>query len=370
MHRRLSPLLLLIAATLLLSACATQPVLVPESPNDSFSTQPEGSIPSNQPAEFNPQADPVLGTVTLGGENKVWLDPTLVSMLSGVSQGPRIDASQLSEDCAGIIPVRPDVVLDWTRDDYVESLRIFFLSAGDPTMVVVTPNGDLLCSDDLNSLVLDPYIELQDPIEGKYAIFMGGYEENAVEPGFLVFSTQELSPANLDVARLLPQQSNRAAFGVPLPSRVLEAETAPQSRSAIAIIDAELTPFRQEMAGGGELPAFDIDLNNELCTGYVDAAPSFRFNWTGTSEDLILFFESEQDSTLVVMSPDGSFECSDDHEGADNLNPAVNLDPIPGIYSVWIGNYAPGIAADGTLTIATTPGLEPEVLTGEMITSQ
>lgn len=312
-------------------------------------------------AVFDASADPIFATVSLGGGEHVWLDPSLVSVRSGVVQGPGVDASTLGENCTGNIPAHPDVVMNWTPDEGVETLRIFFLSLGDPTMVVVAPDGEVFCNDDFNPLVLDPHIEIEAPVEGRYAIFMGGFEDDAVEPGFLVFTSHDLSPATLDVAQLMPRKIDPSVVGESMPASVLETDVA-----ATIDISASDLPYAQDMTGGGELEAFNIELDNHLCTGFVHAMPTFSFSWSGEAEELSVFFESEKDTTLVVQAPDGAFVCDDDIHGAHNLNPALMFIPIEGTYYVWVGSFAPSIDVDGKLTIAVGK-VEPAVLTADMI---
>ncbi len=314
-------------------------------------------------AEFMPDADPTVATITLGGTDNYWLDPTLVSVVGGVIDGPSVDASQLGEDCRGVIPPQPDVVLAWTEDETVDSLRIFFLSTGDPTMTVVTPAGDILCNDDMNPLIPDPFIEIEKPAEGRYAIFMGSYENDAVEPGFLVFSSLDFTPATLDLGELLPREVNPDLLGEPMGLDVLNLDAAPSTEPPAEPLSAENTPVTQEMVGGGDLEAFNIEFGNPRCTGFIDATPTYAFDWTGDAETLRIFFEGEQDATLIVRTPADAYECNDDADGANNLNPLLDLDPMDGAYSVWIGGYAPSTAITGTLTIAGSADIQPEALT-------
>ena len=224
-------------------------------------------------------------------------------------------------------------------------------------MVVVTPSGDVLCSDDLNPRVLDPYLEIPNPPAGRYAVFVGSFENDATEPGFLVFTGHDLNPATLDVAQLVPREIDPAALGEPMAVDVLDTSGTP------AEVGAADTPLRQEMVGGGDLEAFNIELDNHLCTGFISAAPTFSFEWSGEAEKLVLFFEADVDSTLVVRTPAGAYACDDDVHGALNLNPALELDPVAGTYHVWVGSFAADTPVNGTLTLAGAPGLEPEPLT-------
>jgi hypothetical protein len=302
-------------------------------------------------------AEALFATLNLGGTDSLWLDPTMVSVLSGAVNGPAADASLLGAECAGTIPAQPDVVLNWTADEAVESLRFFFLSAGDPTMLIVTPDGEYLCNDDVNPLLLDPMIEVENPAEGRYAIFMGAFENDAVLPGFLTITSQDYTPANLNLGDLLQREVDPAAAGESLAPDVLGTDAA--TSAAVAAAD---TPIAQELVGGGATGAFNIEVGNPLCTGFIAADPTFSFEWTGQADTLRIFFEADNDSTLMVKTPQDRFECNDDAGGANNLNPLLDLTPVDGTYTVWVGSFSPTEAVTGTLTIAGDLTIEPDAL--------
>lgn len=307
---------------------------------------------------FTPEADPSTASVHLGGAAS--LDPMLVSVLSGVVAGQGVDARALGNGCTGVIAPQPDVVLNWAGDDTVETLRILLLSTGDPSLVVVTPAGDVLCNDDFNPLMLDSYLEIPTPAAGRYAIFVGSFEPEAHFPALLAMTTLDYNPATLDLAQLLPRQVDPAAAVTErLPASVLHlAATAPATE-----LEPGFAIYTQPLTGGGSLGAFNIELNNRHCTGFVDAVPTLTFIWSGEAQPLRIFFESDQDSTLVVAAPDGSFLCNDDFAGASNLNPLVEIAMQSGPYAIYIGSFAPAMSVTGTLTITEETTTEPAVLT-------
>ena len=69
--------------------------------------------------------------------------------------------------------------------------------------------------------------------------------------------------------------------------------------------------------------------------------PDLRLNWSGTSERLSIFFtpdEGQDDTSLVVNLPDGSWICDDD--SGSLLAPLIVFDrPSQGQYDVWVGSY-------------------------------
>jgi heat shock protein HslJ len=317
--------------------------------------------------EFSPDADPIFGTLSMGSENNLYIDPLLVSVNSGLVEGYGVDATTLGPGCSGTIPSRPDVVFDWQEQIGIDQLRVFFLSVGDPTMVLVTPSGEVLCNDDFNPLMLDPYIEIKDPQPGRYAAFIGNFEQDMLEPGFLVVTTQDLNPVTMDIAQMLPRNVDPRANNEALSLDVLEID----SDAAVIPPNGSLNPsalvYKQELTGGGEIGAFNIEHENQLCTGFISAAPTFRFDWSGDLEQLVLFFESNVDTTLQILAPDGTYHCDDDFQGSENLNPWVSLAPIVGTYNVWIGSFSPDVLADGVLTISGEAGAVPTSLTSKDI---
>lgn len=328
----------------------------------------EGPRPIELGADFRPDDEPNLAIITLGGTDDIWLNPTMVTVLSGILEGEGVAAERLDPSCpGGIIPARPDVVLNWKEDASVDLLRIFFISTGDPTLVVVTPDGSLLCNDDLNPLMLDPFVAIPNPQSGRYAIYVGSYEGNAHVPGFLVFTSLNLNPATLDLAQLLPRDVNPDAVGEIIPESALLLSHEPSAGSGEATLADGFGSLNQAMTGGGSLSLFNVELNNQLCTGFVDPIPTFKFSWAGSAERLHIFYEGSNDSTLAVRTPDGTYACNDDFQGSRNVNPRVEIVPKPGEYTIYVGSFSPSETVSGTLTITEDVTAEPTVLTSDML---
>jgi len=312
-------------------------------------------------------AEPFSGELFLGGGEERWLDPTLISALGGASEGPGINAGDLGPACNVFIPFRPDVVVNWEGQENVENLKFFFLSMGDPSMVLVTPSGEVLCNDDLNPLVLDPYIEIKDPEPGRYVVFMGNYENDAIYPGFLVVTSQDINPATMDLAQLFPRQVDPRGVPQTISTDVLDLENPDVAAPQGGQLSSADMPFTIDLTAGGEIGAFNLDQPNQLCTGFISAAPSFKFEWKGEPEPLVMFFESNVDTTLQVLGPDGTFLCDDDFNGSENINPGLALTPENGAYSVWVGSFSPDVQAEGKLTVTNDANATPVPLTSKDI---
>jgi heat shock protein HslJ len=307
--------------------------------------------------------EPFSGTLYVGGGPSRWLDPTLISTLGGTAEGSGVDASPLGESCKFFVPERPDVLIEWEEPVEADTLRVFFLSMGDPSLMLVTPDGQVMCSDDLNPLVLDPYLEIPNPEPGQYAAFMGAYEGEAVYPGFLVVTTHDINPATMDLARLFPREVDPRGVPEVLPLDRLELDSPDVFKPEGGKLAEENLPFTGGFSAGGDLGAFNLDQPNPLCTGFIDPAPTFSFEWVGGATPLVMYYESETDTTLQVLTPDGSFLCDDDIQGSANINPGLTFTPQNGVYHVWVGSFSPEVMASGALTITDDPAAEPAVLT-------
>jgi len=139
--------------------------------------------------ELNPGGTPTYGGGTI--EAGFLPDPFVVTLLSG---GP-LDAVALSlgSDCTGYINDVPDYRMTWAGQ--AAMLRLFFVSEGDTTLVIRAPGGKYACNDDFDGL--NPLVQLSNPDDGVYDIWVGSYEADAYLPGYLMLSQNESSPANI-----------------------------------------------------------------------------------------------------------------------------------------------------------------------------
>ncbi len=112
------------------------------------------------------------------------LDPTFMS----VNGGGEVDASLLGPDCKGYINRNPVVTVNWSGE--ADLLRAFFYSDSDSTLVVLTPDGKLICNDNANEQLLDPVLDIKNPVPGKYRIWVGSAADRQRIPGVLVLTTQ------------------------------------------------------------------------------------------------------------------------------------------------------------------------------------
>ncbi|HSN78543.1 MAG TPA: copper resistance protein NlpE N-terminal domain-containing protein [Anaerolineae bacterium] len=298
--------------------------------------------------------------VTVDLEAGFPLDPTFVS----VQAGGEVDASLLSGQCAGFINQQPVVTVNWSGSaPFVET---FFISDSDPTLVVLTPDGQLLCNDDANPDVLDPVIEISEPVTGTYRIWVGSYAKNQLIPGVLVLTTRpEVNIGTFNLGGLIQRPLVPEVQPKPKTAGTRDAATAAireLQAEAVAVTGAD--PVNASLTVSGTIPLFELDLPNPLCNGLVSGVPDFVFDWTGEGQQFAVFFEGDNDATLLVLSEDGEqLTCGDDVEPGANLNPLVVVaEPKPGLYGVWVGRLDPSQPVAGILTITTVADAAPKTL--------
>lgn len=117
-------------------------------------------------------------------------DPFIVTAIAGGG----IDASEVAElpsECAGFIARVPDVRVNWTTGDSVSSLRVFFVSEEDTTLVVQTPSGEYLCNDDANiegAEAFSPAVDILETEDGVYNIWVGTFNADENAPGYVMLT--------------------------------------------------------------------------------------------------------------------------------------------------------------------------------------
>jgi putative hemolysin len=285
------------------------------------------------------------------------LDPTFVS----VNAGGQVDASVLIADCEGFINTEPVVTVEWSGT--APFVKAFFVSDDDPTMVVGTPDGRLLCNDDANDQLLDPRIRIDDPITGTYKIWLGSYARNQLIPGVLVLTTKEdVTLASFDLGSFIKRP--------PLPETAVEptavASPTVPSTATLKIAVPELTtagPITVSLVASGTIPVFQMNLEDPTCNGLVTGVPDYVFSWSGDPGQVRVFFEGDADATLLVYGgADKALACADDH-ATGNANPSVAFEnAAQGLYGVWVGRLDPSKPVQGVLTITTDPDAAPVIL--------
>jgi len=256
-------------------------------------------------AAQNPDAAGAYGEIQLSGG--FMLDPHTVRL----DAGGDFDAEGLGNNCVGYINANaPDFVLNFR--DPQQPLNIYVMSDADTTLVVRNPTGTWFCDDDTEGF--NPMVRLVKPAAGRYAIWVG------------TFSSGQFAAADLYISELDPiwQTTSRDPSPDNLPSYGT-FEIVPGFQPDPMIMDLQ--------AGGPD----DAAQGSTGCTGYINAEhPDFWLQLPRRLPELHVAAISDEDTTLIIATPDGSWLCNDDTHG---LNPAVTLDGGAGRYAVWVGTY-------------------------------
>lgn len=159
---------------------------------------------------------------------------------------------------------------------------------------------------------------------------------------------------------LLPRTLLTAATGALL---VALALPAPDLRAQAADLNVDGDPFFETLSlttgfsgdprtitlrAGGGVSARGLGPG---CVGNIGSRPDVRLDYeAGSLFPLNIYAESDDaDLTLVILRPDGTWICNDDHEG---LNPAVLMEsPQSGRYDIWVGVFS-GNTAPASLHIS------------------
>lgn len=314
-----------------------------------------------QAAVPQPDALPTAGrvTFTLGTP-----DPYLVSVTYGGG-----GLASFGADCPGQYPAVPSFVVEYQGG---LPLVFFTFSDGDTTLAVATPDNTVICNDDAEN-TRDAAVLVNLPTAGRYAVFVGGYNESTPRTAFLVVSTQALGPALFSPAVLVA----RSVMGMPLVAQVAGVEAALPPVALPAMLDfaapalvaspLALTPGQFSRGGvsvsipvaGGPIDMSGLpDLNAQGCVGHVTLMPTFEFDLTAPLPAIGIRAQADADSTILVADPNGGVYCNDDDLAAATTNPRIFLvNPVPGRYVVYLGSYAAGgLLTDSTISVTDEMG--------------
>jgi hypothetical protein len=92
-----------------------------------------------------------------------------------VEGGGSVQVETVAAGCAGFTGQAPDYVVDYAAGFF--PLFISATSAADTTLVVGLPDGTFVCNDDRAADDLDPQLRIDGPASGRYAIWVGTFNE-------------------------------------------------------------------------------------------------------------------------------------------------------------------------------------------------
>ena len=191
----------------------------------------------------------------------------------------------------------------------------------DLTLTLRTPSGGWLCSDDADGL--NPGIQIDAPEPGRYLVWLGAFAELGDEvAAALAVTAGELVVSRPSSGAHALRQSGGDYAGTEV--RAGAAVVALDWRGATAETAAV-------QAGGPVLNP----VRGAVCGGFVSERPTAEVQASG-GHALSFAARADEDLTLTVRAPDGTWTCGDDADGTD---PRVEVDGGEGVYSVWVGTY-------------------------------
>ncbi len=207
-------------------------------------------------------------------------------------------------------------------------------------MVVAGPDGGWYCNDDASDQ--NPAVQLSDPAEGDYAIWVGTHAVGATAPARLYVSAYGTGTLYL------------AFIALNTPPSTPDHTLPPTYGEATLAAGFSPNPYVVDVHSGGPLNPGALA---EACDGFIANAPVFGLNYTAGTAPLTIAARSAYDTTLVIRDPDGNWICDDDTGG--NLNPLQRSpNPISGRYDIWVGTYGDTVEQEAQLIITENPGLE------------
>lgn len=182
----------------------------------------------------------------------------------------------------------------------------------DLTVAVRTPAGEWICVDDADEL--NPVVEI-DAVVGEYDVWVGAYSEGLDESYELTVRRGQADLGDIAPAGPAPIATEQGSYG----GFRLLADTGHGSLSGTA---------------GGTRQASEISPG---CSGFISMTPDHVLELDAELQ-LRLRVESREDTTLVLQGPEGMTRCNDD---TDSWNPALRETLPAGVWSVYVGTYAP-----------------------------
>lgn len=295
------------------------------------------------------------------------LDPFIVSVNGG---GP-VDAATLDPSCVGHISQQPVLSLHWHgKADFA---RIFYFSDHDPSLVIMKPDGSVVCNAQAIPQIADPSIDVDAPAEGTYHIWVGNQDEDGLIPGILVLTTKKAFDAGtFQLQGLIKRPALAQAAG-----DVMDAlPEGPQLESLLAGLlkaksdlptIADGVDLTATVAVTGEIPGFVWPTAEgsplAVCSGLTAGVSRLSFAVGDDAPAFRILFDSTGDTSLIVFTPDGTALCQDESDNGANRNPVLDVEnPAPGNYAVLVGRLVDTDTVTGTLTVTTDLSRTPSLL--------
>ncbi len=254
-----------------------------------------------------------------------------------ITSGGEINTGYIGGDCNGFVSSAPDYRIQYKGQ--VPALYFKFeakASDEDATLLVNLPDGEWVCNDDASEGILHPAILIENPPHGQYDVWVGSFNEGEYLEGNLTISSRN-TPVVTDKKIEVKLDFNLEPY---FASMTFNTGFTPN-------------PFTLSGQTGGEVDVRSINIGED-CSGFASTAPDYRLNWTGTTQQLSVYFEADnqgENAMLIINAPDGSWICNDDAH-SNTLNPMILLGEYEeGQFDIWIGSQNQEEYINGVLTI-------------------
>ncbi len=305
-------------------------------PYETEATLFAGSPPP--PPVLDPEATPAAGTVAIAGGFEAEQGILEINVQAGGPDGAT--SLDLADDvfCSGFLDAaRPTAVLDYEADGGTGALVISASGVdADLVLLVSGPDGTIRCNDDFQGS--DPLVEITDPADGPYAVWVGTFNAGAAAQAATLVVSETPPPAG---------------------DFVIDDDMggAPYSEGTYSVLDLTVSPAAT-LALDDEETSVDVVISPTVlnpvqgpaCGGHIDNRPTVGLTLSGEGP-VAVTATSDLDLVMVLLTPGGMWFCSDD---AYDFDPGVQIDePGAGTYKVWVGTYGEmDEAVDATVTIA------------------
>ncbi|MDZ4766626.1 MAG: hypothetical protein SGI73_18975 [Chloroflexota bacterium] len=306
-----------------------------------------------QAQDLDETAEPTWSSVTI--DAPFVIDPYVTT----IGVGGEVDLSDFDSQCVGFTDSAPSFNL--TVAGTPSELTFFLVAAEDTTLLIRTPDGSYFCDDDTGGN-RNPQINLEDVTEGTYNIWGASYTATP-QPAYLFISE---NVGSIDRVVEAGFGSAFAEVGDVLATETPGIVTALdiERQATFGTIDLQSgftpDPYPIDLVSGA-IEGSSVDLSQEdlgaECSGFATFAPDLALDWSGGGSNLRLFTVTDEDTTLIVRTPDGLYLCSDDFSGT---NPLIDIpNPVSGTYHLWVGSYVQGTNAATILYISELTNVDP-----------
>ena len=203
-------------------------------------------------------------------------------------------------------------------------------------------SDDTLSSQELENAVDSGYRQLISAIDGSgfVAVSDAGIATRFEVAGGAMQINGEKTDAGAElVSAVLSQLGDSFALAANAETSDFPADALYENVSLVTNFTPD--PYLVSILAGGDSAASD-ELGAACAGNVTSKQPDVALSYmAGTSFGLRLYAEAAEDTTLIVLAPDG-WHCDDDSHG--DLNPSISLErPLSGEYLIWVGSFNGGV---------------------------